>query len=159
MIQRNNSDFIKFPVAFFALEFLELLSISKPPPKNAFWDIASRNQMSISGSGLFRRMRVIERTGNPGEEAKWFVLDFKEAATVPWMVAVPNVICVCRLDRSRPRGSPLTDFKVARELFNDGIQFSILLPVKPLPRSIGPIITVPMSLKGRQVPPRYSVGV
>ena len=104
-------------------------------------------------------MRVIERTGNLGEEAKWFVLDFKEAATVPWMVAVPNVICVCRLDRSRPRGSPLTDFEVARELFNDGIQFSILLPVKPLPRSIGPIITVPMSLKGRQVPPRYSVGV
>lgn len=149
-LQRNDSDFFKSPVASFALEFLELLGASKTP-KNGFWDIANGNRMSISGSGLFRRMRVIERTGNPGEEDKWFVFDFKEAATVPWMVAVPNVIdalFVCRLDRPRPRGSPLTDFEVARELLNHGIQFSTLLPVKPLPRSIGPIITVPVRLPG-----------
>jgi hypothetical protein len=149
-LQRNDSDFFKSPVASFALEFLELLGASKTP-KNATWDIANGNRMSISGSGLFRRMRVIERTGNPGEEDKWFVFDFKEAATVPWMVAVSNVIdalFVCRLDRPRPRGSPLTDFEVARELLNHGIQFSTLLPVKPLPRSIGPIITVPVRLPG-----------
>jgi len=149
-LQRNDSVFFKSPVAPFALEFLELLGTSKTP-KNAFWDIANGNRMSISGSGLFRRMRVIERTGNPGEENKWFIFDFKEAATVPWMVAVPNVIdalFVCRLDRPRPRGSPLTDFEVARELLNHGIQFSTLLPVKPLPRSIGPVITVPVRLPG-----------
>jgi hypothetical protein len=149
-LQRNDSDFFKSPVASFALEFLKLLGASKTP-KNATWDIANGNRMSISGSGLFGRMRVIERTGNSGEEDKWFVFDFKEAATVPWMVAVPNVIdalFVCRLDRPRPRGSPLTDFEVARELLNHGIQFSTLLPVKPLPRFIGPVITVPVRLPG-----------
>src|ERR1700678_490826 len=96
-------------------------------------------------------MRVIERTDNPGQEDKWFVFDFKQAATVPWMVAIPNVIdafFVCRLDCPRLRGSPLTDFKVAQELLNHGIQFSTLLPVKPLPRSICPVITVPVRLPG-----------
>jgi len=149
-LRRDDSEFFKSPVASLALEFLELLGTSKTP-KNAFWDIANGNRMSISGSELFRRMRVIERTDNPGQEDKWFVFDFKEAATVPWMVAIPNVIdafFVCRLDCPRLRGSPLTDFEVARELLNHGIQFSTLLPVKPLPRSIGPVITVPVRLPG-----------
>ena len=125
-LQRNDTDFLKSPVASFALEFLELLNASKTP-KNTTWDIVNGNRMSISGSGLFRRMRVIERTGNPGGEDKWFVFDFKEAATVPWMVAVPNVIdafFVCRLDHPRARGSPITDFEVARELLDHRIQFS-----------------------------------
>jgi hypothetical protein len=149
-LQRNDSDFFKSPVASFALEFLELLGASKTP-KNATWDIADGNRISISGSEFFRRMRVIERTGNPVGEDKWFVFDFKEAATVPWMVAVPNVVdalFVCRLDRPRARGSPLSDFEIARELLNHGIQFSTLLPVKPLPRSIGPAITVPVRMPG-----------
>ena len=149
-LRRDDSEFFKSPVASLALEFLELLGTSKTP-KNAFWDIANGNRMSISGSELFRRMRVIERTDNPGQEDKWFVFDFKEAATVPWMVAIPNVIdafFVCRLDCPHLRGSPLTDFEVARELLNHGIQFSTLLPVKPLPRSIGPVITVPVRLPG-----------
>jgi hypothetical protein len=149
-LQRNDSDFFKSPVASFALEFLELLGGSKTP-KNATWDIANGNRLSISGSGLFRRMRVIERTDNPGQGENWFIFDFKETATVPWMVAVPNVIdafFVCRLDRPRARGSPLSDFEIARELLNHGIQFSTLLPVKPLPRLIGPVITVPVRLPG-----------
>ena len=149
-LQRNDTEFFKSPVASLALEFLQLLGASKTP-KNATWDIANGNRVSISSSGLFRRMRVIERTGNPGEEEKWFIFDFKEEATVPWLVAVPNVIdafFVCRLDRPRPRGSPHTDLEVARELLNHGIQFSTLLPVKPLPRSIGPVISVPIRLPG-----------
>jgi hypothetical protein len=149
-LERNDSDFFKSPVASFAVEFLELLNASKTP-KNTSWDIANGNRMSISGSGLFRQMRVIKDTSNPGQENKWFVFDFKEVATVPWMVAVPNVIdalFVCRLDHPRPRGSPLTDFEVARELLNHGIQFSTLLPVKSLPRSISPVITVPIRLPG-----------
>ena len=87
---------------------------------------------------------------NPGQD-KWFVFDFKEEATVPWMVAVHNVIdafFVCRLDRPHPRGSPRTDFKVARELLNHSIQFSTLLAVKHLPPSITPEITVPVRLPG-----------
>ena len=86
-------------------------------------------------------MRVIEHTGNLGGEDKWFVFDFKDAATVPWMVVIPNC--------PRARGSPFTDFEVAREPLNHVIQFSTLLPVKPLPRSsIGPVITVPVRLPG-----------
>ena len=149
-LHRNDLDFFKSPVASFALEFLQLLGASKTP-KNTSWDIADGNRISISGSALFRRMRVIEHTSNPGQEDKWFVFDFEEAATVPWMVAVPNVIdalFVCRLNRPRARGSPVTDFEIARELLNHGIQFSTLLPVKPLPRSIGPVITVPVRLPG-----------
>ena len=129
-LKRNDLDFFKSPVAPFALEFLQLLSASKTP-KNSTWDIANGNRLLISGSGLFQRMRVIECTDNPGQDEKWFVFDFKEVATVPWMVAVTNVIdvfFVCRLDHPRPRGSPLTDFEVARELLNNGIQFSTLLP-------------------------------
>ena len=67
-------------------------------------------------------MRVIERTGNGGQEEKWYVFDFKEAATVPWMVAVPNVVdtfYICQLDHTG--GLQITDFKVARELLNHGV--------------------------------------
>ena len=149
-LHRKDLDFFNSPVASFAAEFLQLLGASKTP-KNSTWDIAPGNRMPISGSALFRRMRLIERTDNPGQDEKWFVFDFKEAATVPWMVAVPNIIdafFVCRLDHPRPRGSPLTDFEVARELLNHGIQFSTLLPVKPLPCSIGPAVTLPVRLAG-----------
>ena len=66
-LQRNDTDFFKSPVVSFTLEFLELLGASKIP-KNATWDIANGNRMSISGSGLFRQMRVIECTGNLGGE-------------------------------------------------------------------------------------------
>ena len=149
-LKRIDSDFFKSPVVSSAVEFLQSLSTSKTP-KNSTWDIADGNRMMISGSGLFRRMRVIECTDNPGQDEKWFFFDFKDQATVPWMVAVPNVIdafFVCRLDRPRPRGSTFTDVDVARELLNNGIQFSTLLPVKPLPCSIGPKITVPVRLPG-----------
>src|ERR1700678_4061036 len=81
-LRRNDSEFFESPVASFALEFLELLDTSKTP-KNSTWDISSANRMSIMGSELFRRMRVIEHM-----EGKWYAFDFKEAATVPWMVAV-----------------------------------------------------------------------
>ena len=47
-------------------------------------------------------------------ENKWYVFDFKEAATVPWMVALPNVVdalYVCHLDHTG--GLHITDFEVA----------------------------------------------
>ena len=44
----------------------------------------------------------------------------------------------------------LTDFEVARDLLNHGIQFSTFLPVKPLPRYITPRITVLIRLAGYQ---------
>src|SRR5271155_728999 len=93
-------------------------------------------------------MHVIKHLGNkPG---KWYAFDFKEAATVPWMVAVPNVMdafYVCRLHRIG--GLQLTDFEVARELLNRGIRFSTLLPVKSIPCSICPLPnTIPVRLPG-----------
>ena len=148
-LHRNDFEFFKSPAASFALEFMKLLGDSKTP-KNSTWDIADGNRVSISSSGLFSRLRVIDGIGNPGQD-KWFVFDFKEEATVPWMVAVHNVndaFFVCRFDRPRPRGSPRTDFEVARELLNHGIQFSTLLAVKRLPPSITPEITVPVRLPG-----------
>lgn len=146
-LERNDAEFFTSPVASFAVEFLELLK-AKRTPKNTSWDIASGNRMSICSSVLFRRMRVIEHTGNKGQE-KWHVFDFKEAATVPWMVALPNAIdalYVCRLENKG--GSQITDFEVARELLYHGIQFSTLLPVKPLPCFDAPPITVPIRLPG-----------
>jgi hypothetical protein len=143
-LTRNDSEFFASPGASFAIEFLGFLNTSKTP-KNTSWDIASGNRMSIAGSELFRRMRVI---GGNGEE-EWYVFDFKEAATVPWMVALPNVVdalYVCRLDHTG--GLDISDFEVARELLNHGIQFSTLLPVKSLPLSIGPAITLPVRLPG-----------
>ena len=57
-------------------------------------------------------MHVIDCTGN-----KWYVFDFKEAATVPWMVALPNAtdaLYVCRLDwLDNAGGFQITDFEVA----------------------------------------------
>ena len=100
--------------------------------------------MSITSLELFQRMRVIDHGEN-----KWYVFNFKEAATVPWMVALPNVVnalYVCRLDHTG--GLHITDFEVARELLNHGIQFSTLLPVRPLPLSITPAIVVPVRLPG-----------
>ena len=142
-LRRKDSDFFSSPVASFALEFLQSLKSLKTP-KNSSWDIASGNRMSIASSKLFGRMRVIKRPGN--EEENWYVFDFKEAATVPWMVALPNVIdalFVCRLHQPE-----ITDFEVARELLNHGIRFSTLLPVRPLPSFVGPVITVPVRLPG-----------
>ena len=142
-LTRNDSDFYTSPAASFALEFLGFLKASKTP-KNASWDIASGNRMSITGSELFRRMRVI----NNGEE-NLYVFDFKEAATVPWMLALPNVVdalYVCRMDHKG--GLQITDFEVARELLYHGIQFCTLLSVRSLPLSVTPAITVPVRLPG-----------
>lgn len=143
---RDDSDFFLSPVASFALEFLKLLNCSKTP-KNTMWDIASGNRLSICGSWLFRLMQVIEFCGENGQQEKWHVFDFKDSATVPWMVALPNVVdalYVCRLVHMG--GSQITDFEVARELLNHGIQFSTLLPVKPLSRSVAPALLVPVRL-------------
>ena len=146
-LRRNDSEFFESPVASFALEFLEQLDTSRTP-NNSSWDISSGNRMSILGSEFFRRMRLIEHPGHSPQ--KWYAFDFKEAATVPWMIAVPKVVdalYVCRLHQTR--GLQLTDFEVAQELLNRGIRFSTLLPVKSLPRSIRPpAITVPVRLPG-----------
>ena len=142
-LQRNDSEFFASPLASFAYDFLRSLD-SSDTIKNSSWDLACGNRLSIADSNLFRRMRVV---GNGAE--KRYIFDFKEAATVPWMVALPNVVdalYVCRLDHSG--AARITDFEVARELLFHGIQFSTLLPIRPSPLSTTPPIAVPVRLAG-----------
>jgi hypothetical protein len=142
-LTRDDSEFFASPLASFAYEFLRSLDNSKSL-KNSSWDLADGNRMSIADSELFRRMRLV----GDGED-KWYIFDFKDAATVPWMVALPNVVdalYVCRLDQIG--GLRITDFEVARELLYHGIQFSTLLPIRPLPLSTTPRIAVPVRLAG-----------
>ena len=83
-----------------------------------------------------------------GEE-KWYIFDFKEVATVPWMVALPNIVdvlYVCHLDHTG--AAQITNFEVAQELLYHGIQFSTLLPICTLPLSMTPPIAVPVHLAG-----------
>ena len=147
-LQRIDSPFFESPVASFALEFLQHLDNLRTPP-NASWDIGTGNRLWIAESNMFWRMRVIERFDDKNRSEKWYVFDFKDRASVPWMIAlrhVVNALYVCRLDR--PGQKPLLDFEVARELLNRGIQFSTLLPLKSLPPTIAPSITVPVRLFG-----------
>ena len=142
-LKRNDSKFFASPLASFAYEFLQSLNSSNTI-QNSSWDLGSGNRMSISDSELFRRMHVV---GN-GEE-KWYIFDFKEVATVPWMVALPNVVdalYVCCLDYTG--AAQITDFEVARELLYHGIQFSTLLPIRLLQLSMTPPISVPVRLAG-----------
>jgi hypothetical protein len=147
-LQRNDSAFFESPVASFALEFLQHLNSARTPP-NASWDIGTGNRFWFVETDMFRRMCVIERIDEKDRSEKWYVFDFKDRARVPWMIAlrhVANALYVCRLDR--PGQKPLLDFEVARELLNRGIQFSTLLPLKSLPPTIAPSVTVPVRLFG-----------
>ena len=151
-LRREDSEFFLSPVASFALEFLRHLNTSRTPI-NASWDIGTGNRLWFADSQMFRRMRVIEQSieqsGKEVRKERWFVFDFKDSARVPWKIAVrhvDNALYVCRLDR--PGGKPFLDFEVARELLNRGIQFCTLLPLKSLPPTIAPSITVPVRLFG-----------
>jgi hypothetical protein len=105
--------------------------------------------MSFVQSEMFRRMHVIKRLDEKDRLEKWYLFDFKERATAPWMIAlrhVNNAMYVCRLDR--PGAKPFMDFEVARNLLNHGIQFCTLLPLRSLPRAITSPIKVPVRLFG-----------
>jgi hypothetical protein len=97
-LQRNDSQFFASPIASSALEFLEHLKASRTPI-NATWDIATGNRLWFAESQMFRRMRVIERLlGKDDRRERWFIFDFKDSATVPWMIAlrhVNNALYVC----------------------------------------------------------------
>ena len=147
-LQRNDSPFFESPVASFALAFLQHLTSGRTPP-NASWDIGTGNRLWFVETDMFRRLRVIERFDEKDRSEKWYVFDFKDRASVPWMIAVrhvANALYICRLDR--PGQKPLLDFEVARELLNRGIQFSTLHPLKSLPPTFAPSVTVPVRLFG-----------
>jgi hypothetical protein len=147
-LTRDDAQFFVSPVATSALVFIQRLSIPTAP-LNATWDIGTGNRLWFAESQMFRRMRVIERMDEKNRTERWFIFDFKDSARVPWKIAlrhVNNALFVCRLDR--PGGRPYLDFEVARELLNRGIQFCTLLPLRSMPPTIMPSITLPVRLYG-----------
>ena len=175
-LTRRDVAYFESPVADFGAIFLNSIKINGTP-LNSSWDIATGNRLSFVGSKMFQRMSVIkhevEPTANKGkgkqrdddddldhdnddkdkdkDKAKierWHIFDFKESATVPWKIAVRNVVdalYICRLDR--PGARPYLDFEVARQLLNRGIQFYTLLPVRPMAPYAGPPIYSPEHLR------------
>jgi hypothetical protein len=175
-LTRIDHAFFGSPVANYAATFLNTVKLKQTPP-NSTWDIAHGNRLSILSSNMFRRMRLIKRIDEPSSDKgkgkekdddddgddggggggnkvdmeRWHVFDFKEEATVPWMIAVRNPIdalYICRLDR--PGTRPYSDFEVARQLLNRGIQFYTFLRVRPMPRYVGPPIFLQQRLQDYQ---------
>ena len=147
-LERDNTGFLESPLASFALAFLEKLK-ARSPPLNASWDIADGNRMSLVASPMFSRMRVLQHFDDNNRPRNWFLFDFMDQATMPWRIAVSNVIdalFICRLDI--PGRGPLVDFEVALHLLNRGIQFCTLVALRSLPRYVGPPLTVPSRLFG-----------
>jgi hypothetical protein len=161
-LTRHDVAFFESPVANHAAIFLNKINL-KQSPLNSTWDVANGNRLSLVGSQMFRRMSLIKRalepTGSSGDNngehdedeariERWHIFDFKESVTVPWKIAVRNVIdalYICRLDL--PGVTSYSDFEVARQLLNRGIQFYTFLPVRPMaPRYVVRPIHLPERL-------------
>src|SRR5271155_3484468 len=70
-----------------------------------------------------------------------FLFNFKQAASVPWMIAVPNAantLYVCWLSPS------LTDYEIGHELLNHGIEFRTLLRLPCIAPSLPIPIVIPV---------------
>lgn len=136
-LSRNDAEFFDAPIASFAAEFLEAISTGKTP-KNQSWDLASGNRLALAGAKRLGYVHIL----NMGDR-KFFLFDFKQAASVPWIIGVSDptvVLFLCRLHAS------LTDYDLARELLNRGIQFHTFLSL-PCIRPSPPIpISVPIRL-------------
>jgi hypothetical protein len=147
-LKGDNTDFFNSSVATFALGFLENLN-ARRAPSNALWDIADGNRLSFVATDMFLRMRVVNHLDEKNRSIDWYIFDFKEQSTVPWMIAVRHVVdalYICRLDY--PGGKPHMDFEVARNLLNRGMQFCTLLALKSLPRYVASPLPVPCRLFG-----------
>jgi hypothetical protein len=80
-------------------------------------------------------------------ECKLFLFDFKESASVLWIIAVPNAtntLYLCQLDPS------LTHYDLTCELLNHSIWFYTLVPMPSIRPSPPLPITIPAWLSGYQ---------
>ena len=112
---------------------LEAISTRKTP-KNQSWNLASGNRLALAGAKCLDYMHIL----NMGDH-KFFLFNFKQAASVPWIIGVSNptiVLFLCHLHAS------LTDYDLARELLHHGIQLHTFLslpcicPSPPIPISV-----------------------
>lgn len=157
-LSRDDAAFYDAPVALFAAEFLNALNTSKSP-KNQSWDLARSNRLALTTAKRLNHIHFINdvdreeiernkpaNSKKKGCQFKLYLFDFKQAATAPWIIAVPDpttALLLCRQDAS------LTDYDLARELLNRGIQFHTLLSL-PYIRPSPPVpVNVPIRL------PRY----
>ena len=152
-LSRDDTAFYDSPAAPFAAEFLAALNSSKSP-ENQSWDLARSNRLALTIAKRLNHVRfinVVDREEIEGNKpankgCKLYLFDLKQAASAPWIIAVPdptNALFLCRLDAS------LTDYDLARELLYRGIQFHTLLPL-PCIRPSPPVpVSVPIRL------PRY----
>jgi hypothetical protein len=143
---RDDAAFFDAPVAPFAAEFLSALSTGKAP-KNQSWDLSAGNRMSLMTAKRLEHLYVLDDVsdGMEGSTGKHclYLFDFKQAASMPWIIAVhdpTDALFLCRLDPS------LTDYELARELLNRGIRFHTLLSLQYVPPSPPIPISIPLRL-------------
>lgn len=113
--------------------FLNTLCKGEAPP-SVIWDLSRDNPLSLAG---VPRLGVMRKIGS------LFLFEFGAAATVPWKLAVTNAadaLYVCRLDPD------LDDRTLAYTLVERGIALRTLMPMRYIPPSPPPSITLPVRL-------------
>ena len=158
-LRRRDAAFYDAPVAPFAAEFLAALK-DKRSPRNQSWDLARSNRLALTTAKRLNHIRfihvvdgkkVVDGKEIEGKRRKLYLFDFQQAASAPWIIAVPdptNALFLCRLDAS------LTDYDLARELLNRGIRFHTLLPLPCIHPSPPVAVSVPIRLPGYKFTPQ-----
>jgi hypothetical protein len=96
-LHRDDAEFFDSPVAPFAAEFLSALNTHKTP-KNSSWDLASGNCLSVITAKCLDHLYIYynddlgmeQEVADSEPKAKLYLFDFKKAAMVPWIIAVPD---------------------------------------------------------------------
>jgi hypothetical protein len=130
---RIDNPYFSSPVAVHAIHFLQSM-VGKTNPESDLWDLAPGNRMSLAGCQRIAHLKKIE---------PFYVFDFGQSATVPWMLAVerPDVaLLVCRLDKD------YNDFELARALLQRGVSIRTLRPLPASPARHPPLIPLPIRL-------------
>jgi hypothetical protein len=113
--------------------------------RTQIWDLAFGNRLYLKGCQRLRYLSVLDGEKSGERQEKLYCFDFGQDATVPWLLAVTNVIdalFVCRLPRK------MDDYHIVKHLLTRGIRFRTLLPAAlPPPRDL-PTIFTPFRLSG-----------
>lgn len=137
---RIDDAYFSSPVAVHAIRFLDCM-VRKTDPENDLWDLAPGNRLSITGCQRIAHLKQIE---------PFYVFDFGQSATVPWMLAVERAdvaLLVCRLDKH------FNDFELARALLQRGISIRTLTPLPTSQTRHPPLIPLPIRLPGYHFSP------
>jgi hypothetical protein len=126
--------------------FLEAFNSSNSQlARTPLWDLAIGNRLYLRGCMRLHCLRSLQGEKIGETQEKLYYFDFGQNATVPWHLAVTNIIdalFVCRLPRR------WNDYRVVQHLLTRGIRFRTLLPhTLPPPRDL-PITLIPFRLSG-----------